>query len=171
VETILYQILFVLLYIVLGGVLLLSYLGLSANWILVGAALVIGLITGFEAMSWWMFFLCVGFAVIGEVIEAALGAIIVAKRGGGKWGVIGSILGGFAGVIAGASVAPPFGSLVLGFVGVFFGAVFGEYYKHRRMEPAVRIGFWSFVGRMAAITGKITMGCGILWVIIATTWP
>jgi uncharacterized protein YqgC (DUF456 family) len=171
VETILYQVLFVLLYIVLGGVLLLSYIGLSANWILVGSALVIGLIQGFDRMSWWMILLCTGLAVVGEIIEAALGAVIVAKRGGGRWGVIGSIIGGMAGVIAGAGVAPPFGSVALGFVGVFFGAVLGEYYRHRKVEPAMRIGFWSFVGRMAAITGKIAMGCGILWVIIATTWP
>jgi uncharacterized protein YqgC (DUF456 family) len=171
VETALYRFLFVLLYIVLGAVMLTTIVGVPGNWILVGVAVVIGLITGFDSMNWWMILLCVGLAVIGEIIEAALGAVIIAGRGGGRWGVAGSVVGGFLGVVLGAGVAPPIGSVVLGFVGVFVGAVLGEYWKQRRVEPAMRIGFWSFVGRMAAITAKLAMGCGILVVIVMTTWP
>lgn len=170
-ETVLYQILFVLLYIVLGGILLLSYIGIPGNWILVGVALIIGLIDHFQGMTWWKFFLCAGLAVVGEIIEAGLGALIVARRGGTRWGVIGSMIGGFAGVTLGAAAIPPFGSLLFGFVGVFVGAVLGEYYHARHVEGAMRVGFWSFVGRMAAVTGKLAMGAGILWVIVAATWP
>lgn len=170
-EIVLYKILFILLYFILGAVLLTTVVGIAGNWILVGVALVVALITRFEAMNWWLLLLCAGLATVGEVVEAALGAVIIARRGGGRWGVIGSIVGGLAGVVLGAGVAPPFGSVILGFVGVFLGAVLGEYYKQRRMEPAVRIGFWSFVGRMGAIAAKLALGCGILWVIVATTWP
>jgi uncharacterized protein YqgC (DUF456 family) len=171
VEIVLYKILFVLLYFVLGAVLLTTVVGIAGNWILVGVAVVVALVTRFQAMTVWLLALCVGLAVVGEIVEAALGAVIIARRGGGRWGIIGSIVGGFAGVILGAGMAPPFGSVILGFVGVFLGAVLGEYFKQRRMEPAVRIGFWSFVGRMGAIAAKLAVGCGILWVIVATTWP
>lgn len=170
-EIILYKILYVLLYFVLGAVLLTTAVGIPGNWILVGVALVIALISRFESMTWWLLALCVGLAVVGEIIEAALGAVLIARRGGGRWGILGSIIGGFAGVLLGTTIAPPFGSVVLGFVGVFVGAVLGEYFKQRRMEPAVQIGFWSFVGRMAAVAAKLAVGCGILWVIVATTWP
>jgi uncharacterized protein YqgC (DUF456 family) len=122
-------------------------------------------------MTWWLLISCVALAVVGEIIEAALGAVIIARRGGGRWGIIGSIIGGFAGVIVGAGIAPPFGSVILGFIGVFVGAVLGEYYKQRKMEPAMRVGFWSFVGRMAAVASKLAVGCGILWIIIVATWP
>ena len=117
------------------------------------------------------FFLCLGLAVLGEVIESLLGVVIVAKRGGSKLGIIGSIIGGFVGVLLGAGLFPPLGSVLLGFVGAFLGAVFGELLSHPEMELALRIGFWSFVGRMAAMAAKFTAGCVIFWILIRTTWP
>jgi uncharacterized protein YqgC (DUF456 family) len=170
VEIFLY-ILFVLLYVVLAVVLLSTALGFPGNWILVGVAVVIALIDRFTGMTWGYLFLCAGLATLGEIIESSLGAVIVVRRGGTWWGVAGSILGGFAGVILGAGVAPPFGPVLLGLLGAFFGAVFGEYAKQRQIEPAMRIGFWSFVGRMLSVAAKIGVGCAILWIIIVTTWP
>lgn len=170
-ETLAYQILFVLLYIVLSIVMLSTLLGFPGNWILVGVALIVALISGFSRMTWGYLAACVGMAVVGEIVESVLGAVIVARRGGGRWGIIGSILGGFVGVIAGAGIAPPFGSVAFGFIGAFAGAVGGEYAKHRRSEHALRIGFWSFVGRLSAMLGKLVVGGGILWIIVRTTWP
>lgn len=171
VETLVFQILFVLLYIVLTFVWLSTALGFPGNWILVGAALVIALISRFESMTWWMLLACAGLAGLGEIIESTLGAVIVIRRGGTWWGVAGSIIGGFAGAILGAGVIPPVGVVVFAFVGAFAGAVLGELAKQRRMEPAVRIGFWSFVGRMLAVVAKLAMGFAIIWIIIVTTWP
>jgi uncharacterized protein YqgC (DUF456 family) len=168
---IVYQILFVFLYIVLAVVMLLTAIGLPGNWILVGVAAIIGLITKFDVMTWGWLLACVGLATLGEIIESALGAVVVASRGGTRWGVIGSIVGGFAGVILGASVVPPFGSVILGFVGAFAGAVLGEMYKQRQVEPALRIGFWSVIGKVMSMAGKLLVGTGILVIIIYTTWP
>jgi uncharacterized protein YqgC (DUF456 family) len=171
VEIVLFKILFVLLYIVLTAVLLSTALGFPGNWILVGVALVIALVSRFSGMTWGYLLLCAGLATLGEVIESTLGAVVVVRRGGTWWGVAGSVLGGFAGVILGAGVAPPFGSVVLGFLGAFLGAVLGEFAKQRQLEPAMRIGFWSFVGRMLAVAAKLSVGCVVLWIIIVTTWP
>ncbi len=170
-ETLIYQILFVLLYIVLTVVWLSTALGFPGNWILVGVAVSVALISRFSAMTWGYLLICVGLATLGEVIESTLGAVVVVRRGGTWWGVAGSVLGGFAGVIFGAGVAPPFGSVVFGFVGAFLGAVVGEFAKQRQLEPAMRIGFWSFVGRMLAAAAKLSVGCVVLWIIIVTTWP
>lgn len=170
-DTLLLQFLFVLLYIVLGAVLLSTTLGFPGNWVLVAAALVVALVGRFSTMTWGYLLLCVGLAVVGEIIEALLGAAIVARGGGGRWGIVGSILGGFAGVVVGAGIIPPLGSVVFAFVGAFVGAALGEFAKDRRMEPAMRVGFWSLVGRMAAVAGKLAVGCVILWIIITKTWP
>jgi uncharacterized protein YqgC (DUF456 family) len=113
---------------------------------------------------------CAGLAVLGELIESVLGIVIVARRGGSKLGVLGSVVGGFAGVLLGAGIAPPVGSVVLGFVGAFLGAVFGEILRHPDMNVALRIGFWSFVGRMAATAAKLSAGCVIFWLIVKATW-
>jgi uncharacterized protein YqgC (DUF456 family) len=171
VDIVVFKILFVLLYMALGVVLLSTTLGFPGNWVLVGVAVVIALITRFSTMTWGYLLLCAGLATLGEVIESSLGAVIVVRRGGSWWGVAGSVAGGFAGVLVGASLIPPFGSVVLGLIGAFTGAVIGELAKQRRIEPAMRIGFWSFVGRMLAAAVKLAMGCGILWIIMMTTWP
>ncbi len=170
-EILLYKVLFGLLYVVLTGVLLSTTVGVPGNWILVAAAVVIALVTDFARMSWTYLFICVGLAVLGEIIESLLGALVVAGRGGSRWGVLGSMLGGFLGVILAAGVYPPLGSVIFGFLGAFAGAVAGEYFKHRQAEHALRIGFWSFVGRAGAIGGKLGVGCAILWILIMTTWP
>lgn len=168
---ILHRILLVLFYVGLGLSLLSNMVGLPGNWMLVGAALVTALVTGFSRMTVTGFFLCLGLAVLGEVVESVLGAVIVGKRGGSKLGIIGSIIGGFVGVLLGAGFFPPLGSVLLGFVGALLGAVFGELLRHPEMELALRIGFWSFIGRMAAMAAKFTVGCVIFWILIRTTWP
>jgi hypothetical protein len=166
-----HKILLVLLYTGLGLSLLSTIVGVPGNWILVGAALVVGLVTGFAKMSVATFLLCAGLAVLGELIESLLGVVIVARKGGSKLGVLGSVAGGFAGVVLGAGLVPPLGSVLLGFVGAFLGAVFGEILRNPDMNIALRIGFWSFVGRMSAIAVKFSAGCVIFWLIVRSTWP
>lgn len=167
----LHKILLVLLYTGLGLSLLSTVVGLPGNWILLAAALAVGLATGFTKLTVATLLLCAGLAVFGELVESVLGAVIVAKRGGSKLGVLGSIVGGFAGVLLGAGLVPPVGSVLLGFVGAFLGAVFGEILRQPDMNVALRVGFWSFVGRMAAIAVKLTAGCVIFWLIVRDTWP
>ena len=160
----------ILLYIVLAVTMLTTTIGLPGNWITVGAAALISIITGFKVITWPYLLLCVGLAGFGELVERVLGAVVVAKRGGTRYGVIGSIIGGFAGAILGAGFIPPLGSVLFGFVGAFGGAVAGELLKRGDIDPAMRIGFWAFVGRILAMMVKVAAGVGILWVIIAQTW-
>ena len=114
--------------------------------------------------------LCVGLAGFGELVESVLGAVVVAGRGGTRWGVIGSIIGGFLGVILGAGFIPPLGSVIFGFVGAFAGAVAGEMIKRPDVDKAMRVGFWAFVGRALAMMVKVAAGIGILWIVIVETW-
>ncbi|MBP2680917.1 MAG: hypothetical protein H6Q78_780 [Candidatus Krumholzibacteriota bacterium] len=160
-----------LLYAGLGLTALSTMIGLPGNWILVAVALVVGLVTGFAKLTLIQFLVCVGLAVLAEVIESLLGVVIVAKRGGSKLGMIGSIVGGFAGVLLGGGLFPPVGSVILGFAGAFLGAVFGEILHNPDMKVALHVGFWSFVGRMTAMAAKLSCGCVIYWIILRSTWP
>jgi uncharacterized protein YqgC (DUF456 family) len=159
----------ILLYLVSLACLVLTFLGLGGNWVLCAIALVVKL-TGIGEMTWWWFVACVALAGLGELVEALLGAVVVARRGGTRWGIAGTIVGGIAGAILGSPVAPPIGTLVFGFVGAFLGAAGGEYLRDRRMDHAVRIGFWSFVGRSMATLGKVVLGFVIVWIIVVATW-
>jgi uncharacterized protein YqgC (DUF456 family) len=170
VHVVLYKALLVIFYLYLLLALVINVAGLPGNWVLVATAAVVAVIPGFGDLTWTWFFVILGLALLGEAIESLLGLVVVAKKGGTRWGVIGSFLGGFAGVIAGSAVAPPFGGVVLGLVGAFLGAVAGEYMRERRSGEAVRVGFWAFVGRSIAILGKIACGAGIVWILVARTW-
>lgn len=169
-QIVLYKALLVLFYVYVVAALALNVAGLPGNWVLVATAAVVALIPGFGELTWTWFFVVLGLALLGEAIESLLGLVVVAKKGGTRWGVIGSFLGGIGGVILGSAVAPPFGGIALGFVGAFAGAVAGEYMREQRSGEAVRVGFWAFVGRSMAIMGKIACGAGIVWIIIARTW-
>jgi len=160
----------VLLYIVAAGVMLTTAIGLPGNWILVGVVAIVALAGGFDIITWPYLLLCLGLAGVGELVESVLGAVVVAGRGGTRWGVIGSIIGGIAGALLGAGFIPPLGSVLLGFVGAFAGAVAGELIKAPNVEQAMRVGFWAFVGRVLAMMVKVAAGIGILWILIAETW-
>jgi len=170
VQIVLYKALLILFYLYLFVAVALNIVGLPGNWVLVATAAVVALIPKFGDLSWTYFFIILGLAILAEVIESLLGLVVVAKKGGTRWGVIGSFLGGIAGVIVGSAVAPPFGGVALGFVGAFAGAVAGEYIREQRSDQAVRVGFWAFVGRSLAIMGKIACGVGIVWILIVRTW-
>ena len=167
---VLYKSLLILLYLFSLVVLLTTALGIPGNWILVGIALIIALVTHFTKMTWGYFLLCVGLAALGELIESLLGMILVAKKGGSRMGVFGTFVGGLVGVIVGAPYLPPVGGLLFGFLGAFLGAMFGEYLSYRNVDSAMRIGFWAFVGRFAAVMVKVALGCGIFWIIVTRTW-
>lgn len=159
----------ILLYVGLFSTLILTFLGLLGNWVLVVIALVIRL-SGHGDLSWTWLAVILGLAIVGELVEALLGAVVVARKGGTRWGVGGAILGGFVGAIAGGAVMPLVGSVVFAFVGAFVGAAVGEFIRYRQVESAMRIGFWSFVGRSLATAAKMAMGLAIIWIMIATTW-
>lgn len=159
----------VLLYIFCFATLALTVLGLGGNWVLVGVALVV-LLSGLGTMTWVWFVVILAIALLGEAVEALLGVAVVAKKGGTRWGMAGMFAGGLAGVILGAPIAPPVGSVAFGFVGTFLGGAAGEYLRNRRAHEAMRVGFWSFVGRALATTGKLAAGLVIVWILIVTTW-
>lgn len=159
----------VLLYIFLFSCLILTVLGLGGNWIIAVSALIIT-VTGWGTLTWGWLAIIVALAVAGEIIEALLGLVIVARKGGTRWGVVGSFAGGIAGAVLGSAVIPPLGTLFFAFVGGFAGAVAGEYLGDRRLEEAMRVGFWSLVGRSLAAMGKVVIGFSMVWIVVVRTW-
>ncbi len=169
-QEILVDIFLIVFYVIAVGIWFLTAIGLPGNWILAGLALLLTVIPSPIALTWTAFFWIIGLVIVGEIIESLLGMVLVAKKGGSKWGVLGSFLGGLIGVVLGGPIVPPLGSLGLGFVGAFAGAVVGEYMNERTSQEALRIGWWSFIGRALAIMGKVIAGVGILYIIVRGTW-
>ncbi len=93
------------------------------------------------------------------VVAFALDYIIPAwgtkKFGGSRFGVWGSIIGLFAGLL----FFPPFGIIV----GPFAGAVIGELVAGQNTESALRSGFGSFAGLLLGTLIKLTVSGLMLW--------
>lgn len=150
---------------------LLTYLGLGGNIVICALALIWGLVSGFESITWPFLGLLAGLTVLGEVIESLLGIVYVAKKGATRYGVTGVFVGGLLGATLGNGMVPVVGALIGSFVGAFLGAVLGEYWRERNVEPSLRIGWHAFFGKMLAIVVKHAIGMGMIWLILRRTWP
>src|SRR5262245_54686345 len=108
---------------------------LPGTWIMIGLAALIEVCDSAylppdhaQTFGWWTILVCVGLALIGEVIELAAGAAGAKHGGGTRRGMIGALIGG----IVGALVFTPFipiplvGTLIGALLGTFVGAIVGE---------------------------------------------
>ncbi len=145
---------------------LLTVLGLSGNFVIVGLALLHALVTGFTPLSWPFLLLLLGLALLGEAVEAVVGTVYVARKGATRHGVLGAFVGGLVGAVAGGAVAPVFGAVAGGFVGSFLGAVVGQYLRERRLQPSLRIGWHAFAGKTLASFFKVALSAVMIVLIL-----
>ena len=165
------------IFCVLGlGCLLLVVIQLPGTWIMLALAGIIEYCDRFyleddnrQTFAWWLLGVCVGLAIVGEVLET-LASVAGAKRGGAtKRGMIGSIVGG----IAGALVFTPFipipilGSVIGAVIGTFLGAVIGELtnqpdQQSGTMKPATG----ATIGRILGTTSKLALAIA-MWIVLS----
>ncbi len=150
---------------------LMTILGLSGNFIIVGLGLVHALITGFDPISWQLLLILLGMAILGEVVESFVGVAYVAKKGATRYGVLGAFLGGLVGAAAGSGVVPVVGTIVGSFLGAFGGAVLGEYYRESRTDESLRVGFHAFVGKMLASGFKFALAIAMIVMLVQRAVP
>jgi uncharacterized protein YqgC (DUF456 family) len=149
-----------------AAVLLLHVIGLPANWILLGLALLHALATGGHPVGWGTLLVLAAVAAVAEGLEFLVGMWITARRGASRWGMVGACAGGIVGVAFGAAVPVPLlGVLVGGFLGSFLGAVLLEYVSQRRLDAALRSGRAAFLGRVLGASVKTVCGFG-MWAIL-----
>lgn len=147
------------------------YVGLGGNFIVLGLALIHALVTGFDPIGWVLLAVLLGLALVGEGVEFLVGTFFAAQQGASRSGVVGAFLGGLLGAAVGNSLLPVLGAVLGGFVGAFLGAVAGEYRHQKRLEPSLRIGALSFVGRLLAIFFKHLIGVIMVFLILQQTIP
>jgi uncharacterized protein YqgC (DUF456 family) len=158
----------ILLYAVLLVALVLIPLGMGGTFVMVGAAAVFGLATGFEHVTLRLLAVLLGLALVGEGIESLLGVAMARRYGASKWGMWGAFLGGIAGAIVGTPV-PVVGNLVGAFIGVFAGAFLLEWLGRGRSDSSLKAGWGALLGRTAASAIKLGLGMAILILIVSRT--
>ncbi len=150
---------------------LLVYLGLGGNFVILGLALIHALATGFDPLGWVLLLILLALVLLGEGVEFVVGNFWVAKRGAAKRAVAGGFVGGLVGAAAGGTLLPIIGAVPGSFLGAFAGSILGEYHRRRNLEPALRVGWHAFLGRLAAILFKHALSLVMIFLILRETWP
>jgi uncharacterized protein YqgC (DUF456 family) len=127
--------------------------GLPGTFIIVADALVYGLITHFEKISLGFVGILLLIAVVLEIIEALMGALMAKKFGGSKWGIVGAMVGVFVGAVIGTAIVPVLGTLLGAFCGAFIGASLLEGFHTQDWQHASKVGLGALFG---AVGGKMT---------------
>ena len=153
----------VIFYLVLFLFYLTIFFGVPGGWVALAAIIIYDAVTGFSNVM-------IGIAVLGEIIEAFLGLVYVARKGATRWGVLGAFAGGLAGAIGGSMILPFLGSIILGLLGAFAGAVALEYLYYRSMDRALQTGFFAFVGKLGAMFVKFALGLVVLGIFVYRSW-
>lgn len=146
------------LVLVLGIVTIL--LGFPGTFLILGDALIYGLITRFRGgITVKFLLLLLAIALFAELVEFLLGAFTTTKFGASKWGVVGALVGGLLGATWGSAAIPVVGTLAGALVGAFLGAFLMELLHRDDHTLAARAGFGAFVGKILGLT--VTLSCAI----------
>jgi len=138
--------------------LLLIPLGVPGLWIMV-AVVAAGLAAGHVSIG--MFLLLLGLAVAAELAEWVSVDRLGRRYGGTTRTFWGALIGGAVGVILGAPV-PVAGSLIGAFAGTLAGAVLATWLESRRLGGSLRAGWGALLGRTIAVGVKVFAGLVIL---------
>jgi uncharacterized protein len=116
--------------------------------------------------SWTVLLVAGGLAMLGEVIELALGAVGAGHAGGSSRGaalaIIGSIIGGILGTML---PVPIVGTLLGACLGAFVGSVVGDLWAGRPLFQSIRAGRGAAVGRFWGTISKLAVGAVIVVVL------
>ncbi len=142
-------------------------LGLPGTFIILGAAFLYALATGFSPITWTTLLVLLAAALIAEAAEAAAGRIGGKQFGSGNAGVAAALVGGIAGAVLGAPFFFGLGAIPGALCGAFAAAVLMELLRGRPSAQAVRAGWGTLLGRLA---GTVIKGLFGLAMAVATLW-
>jgi uncharacterized protein YqgC (DUF456 family) len=131
---------------------------LPGHLILLLAAVAHRLMLGADGsgLEWWSFLVLGLLMVISQTFEMVSGAVGARWFGGSRWGALGALLGGVAGLLF-----LPFGLLLGPLVGAF---VFELGFAKRHTRPAMVSGVGSVMGTLTGMLFNIVIGTlMVLW--------
>lgn len=126
-----------------------------STWLILGAALLHGLLTGFAEASlglWVVLGLLGVAALLLDNVAAMVGA---ARFGASRWGIWGAVIGSLLGLV----VLPPIGLLVLPLVG----ALVGELLAGRTLAPALRATWGTLLGMLGGVFVRLILHIAMGW--------
>ncbi|HXV44381.1 MAG TPA: DUF456 domain-containing protein [Anaerolineae bacterium] len=165
--------LFITLFAMMLGLIFTVIPILPGTLIIWAAALVYGLVLGWENLGWWTFGLITFFMILGIVADVSAGHF-GAKMGGASWLAV--IVGAVLGFVLGLSVSI-FGTPLLGCFAGLLGAIGGvlwiEWRRNKDWDAAIRATKGYFAGSVAGIIAKVISGVFMFGIFLARVylWP
>lgn len=162
-----YSVLIVAWLLCIAGVVL-SCLSFSGTW-LVAIASILMVWVGDGDVGWWTVIVFIGICVVVEVLDAVSGALGVKKVGGSRASVWVAFFAGIIGMVLGAPVVPPLGSLVgmclCSFIAVY---IVEARRAERNKGDAAKVATASVIARILVILLKLLATLGMIgWLIFA----
>jgi uncharacterized protein YqgC (DUF456 family) len=121
---------------------------------------------GYVLVSWTVLGVAAGLALLGEVLEFALGAAGARHSGGSTrataLAILGSLIGGIVGTALPVSLV---GTLLGACLGAFAGSLIGDLWAGRPLFPSFEAGWGAAVGRFWGTISKLTIGAIIVVVL------
>ena len=134
------------------------FIGLPGNFIILILSTALAWYYNFEIIKIKILIVLLVLAILGEVLEFALGIIGSKKRKSSNKAIIGSIIFSILGAILFAPVFFGFGAIIGAFAGAFTGAFVIEYLNKRNTNAAYQSGIGAFRGRLGGTLVKGVIG-------------
>jgi len=143
---------------------------LPGTWWIVATALLFAWLMGTEVIAWGLVGVLALAALVGEVIETLMSALLAKRVGASRHAQIGGILGGFLGMIFLSFLVPVplLGSIMGALLGCCGGAATAELYVRRRLGQSTRVGLASAIGFALGTAAKTTIALVMAALLVGT---
>jgi len=167
--------------LLLTGVILFSIMGvalaaftLPGSWVILASAVGYDWYFGWQRFGWKWLVALGAIALAAEIVELAASAVVAGKAGASRRAAIGSLIGGFAGMLLLSVPIPVIGTILGGFIGCFIGALAGEMTLRDDLRSGVRVGLFATLGRLLGMMVKISAAMAIAGAVVSlafiATW-
>ncbi|MCF7805688.1 MAG: DUF456 domain-containing protein [Candidatus Marinimicrobia bacterium] len=156
-------VLYIIMWLVVFGSVLIIPFGAPGTFIIAGAALLEGMLTDFVHVSSNLVIWLFAIAVALEGLEYLITGMSAKKYGASNIGIAGAIIGALVGAVVGSGIVPVVGTLLGTLAGAYIGAVGVEMFRTSSVDKALRAGYGAFLGNAG---GKISKMVGAIFMII-----
>lgn len=155
--------------------LVLTAVRLPGIWLIVGGAALMGwlsqwVLIGVSPLMWVL-----GLAVLAEILEFLMSALITRRAGGSNKAAWGSLIGGFLGLFFLSIPLPIIGSIIGALLGCFLGAVVGELSVRGSLGHGTRVGISAAIGFAVGTATKVALAFVISIIVVTSViqseWP
>ena len=143
----------VLVVVSLLGIMLAAF-QLPGAWLILGSAVLYDWYYGWQRLGWKWLLILGAIAAVAEVLEMLVSVSMARQAGASRRAAIGSLIGGFAGMILLTVPVPVIGTIIGGLIGCFVGALLGELSLHDNLHTGAKVGIFATIGRVMGMMAK-----------------